>query len=69
MPIIPRLQRFFRCEIIEQFMDYHAQNISGYNVLQIPVDGYAFRVIEEKWAEFKDEPRNVRNSFFFDSNE
>ena len=25
-------------------------------------DGYAFREIEEKWEEFKDEPRNVRLS-------
>jgi hypothetical protein len=26
------------------------------------VDGYAFREIEEKWIDFKDEPRNVRLS-------
>jgi hypothetical protein len=25
-------------------------------------DGYAFREIEEKWADFKDEPRNVNLS-------
>jgi hypothetical protein len=26
------------------------------------VDGYAFTKIEEKWANFKDEPHNVRLS-------
>jgi hypothetical protein len=62
IPIIPCLQRLFRCESIAQFMDYHACNISGYGVLRIPADGYAFRKIEEKWADFKDEPRNVRLS-------
>jgi hypothetical protein len=43
-------------------MDYHARNRSGDGVLQIPSDGYAFREIEEKWADFNDEPRNVRLS-------
>ena len=28
IPIIPRLQQLFRCKNIEQFMDYHAWNIS-----------------------------------------
>jgi hypothetical protein len=27
--IIPHLHRLFRCESMEQFMDYHARNISG----------------------------------------
>jgi hypothetical protein len=47
-------------------MDYHARNISGDGVLQMPVDGSAFRKIEEKWAYFKDEPRNVRLSLATD---
>jgi hypothetical protein len=66
IPIIPRLQRLFRFESIEQFMDYHACNISEYGVLQMPIDGSAFREIEEKWADFKDEPRNVRLSLVVD---
>jgi hypothetical protein len=40
-------------------MDYHAHNRSGDGVLQIPVDGYAFREIEEKLVDLKDEPHNV----------
>jgi hypothetical protein len=28
----------------------------------MPVDGYAFKEIEEKLTDFKDEPRNVRLS-------
>jgi len=47
-------------------MDYHACNKSGYGVLQISADGSAFREIEEKWAYFKDEPRNVRLSLAVD---
>ena len=33
----------------------------------MPVDGSAFREIEEKSADFKDEPRNVRLSLADDS--
>ena len=47
-------------------MDYYACNKSGYGVLQITVDGYAFREIEEKWEYFKDESRNVRISLAAD---
>ena len=43
-------------------MDYNAQNKSGDGVLRMPTDGSAFRENEEKWAYFKDEPRNVRLS-------
>jgi hypothetical protein len=66
IPIIPHLQRLFRCESIVQFIDYHPRNISGYGVLRIPVNGSAFREIEEKWGDFKDEPRNVRISLATD---
>jgi hypothetical protein len=48
-------------------MDYHARNKSGYGVLRMPTDGYAFREIEEKWADFKDESRNVRLSLAADN--
>jgi hypothetical protein len=47
-------------------MDYHACNRSGDGVFRILVDGSAFREIEEKWADFKDEPRNVRLSLEVD---
>jgi hypothetical protein len=43
-------------------MDYHACNRSGYGVLRMSVNGYAFKKIEETWVDFKDEPRNVRFS-------
>jgi hypothetical protein len=35
------------------------QNISGDGVLRMPSNDYAFREIDEKWADFKYEPRNV----------
>jgi hypothetical protein len=47
-------------------MDYHARNRSGDGVLRMPFDGSTFREIEEKWADFKDEPRNVRVSLAAD---
>jgi hypothetical protein len=47
-------------------MDYHARNRSEDGVLRMPVDGSTFREIEEKWADFKDEPRNVRLSLAAD---
>jgi hypothetical protein len=47
-------------------MDYHARNRSEYGVLRMPADGSEFREIEEKWANFKDEPRNVRISLEVD---
>ena len=53
IPIIPRLQRMFRCNSIAQFMDFHAKNRSGDGVLRMPADGSAFREIEEKYVDFK----------------
>ena len=53
IPIIPHLQRLFRCKPIAQFIDYQARNISQDDVIQIPVDGSAFRYMEEKWPHFK----------------
>jgi len=47
-------------------MDYHARNRSGDGGLWITDDGYEFREIEEKWVDFKDEPRNVRLSLSID---
>jgi hypothetical protein len=50
------------CESIAQFMDYHACNRREDGVLRMHADGSSFREIEEKWADFKDEPCNVRLS-------
>ena len=59
IPIIPRLQRLFRCKNIVQFMDYHARNKSQYDTIRMPIDGSAFRYIEKKWPHFKEEPHNL----------
>ena len=42
-------------------MDYHARNRIQYDVIRMPVDGFAFRDMEEKWPHFK-EPCNIRIS-------
>jgi hypothetical protein len=52
IPIIPCLQRLFRCQSIAQFMDYHAQHRSEDGFLRMHLYGYAFRNIEERWAIF-----------------
>ena len=43
-------------------MDYYAHNTSQDDTLWIPIDGYAFRDMEEKWPHFKEEPHNFRVS-------
>ena len=47
-------------------MDYHSKNRSGDGVLQMPANGSAFREIEEKYVDFKNEPCNVRLSLAAD---
>ena len=47
-------------------MDYHARNRSEDDVIRIPADGYAFRDMEEKWIEFKEEPHNIMISLGVD---
>ena len=66
IPIIPHLQRLFKCKNIAQFMDYHARNKSQDDVIRMPADGSAFRDMEEKWPHFKEEPRNLRISLAAD---
>ena len=47
-------------------MDYYAKKISKYGVLQISVNGSAFKNIEEICPHFKVEPRNLRLSLVVD---
>ena len=66
IPIIPCFQRLFMCNNIVQFTDYHARNISQDDVIRIPIDGSAFRDMEEKWPHFKEEPHNLMISLATD---
>jgi len=47
-------------------MDYHATNRSEDGVIRMPVDGFAFRNIEERWPKFKEEPHNIMLSLAAD---
>jgi hypothetical protein len=47
-------------------MDYHAQNRSEDGVLRMLADGSLYKNIEERWPNFKQEPRNVRISLAAD---
>ena len=46
-------------------MDYHAHNRSQDDIMRMPIDGLAFKEIEEKWPHFK-EPRNLKLSLVAD---
>ena len=54
IPIIPRLQRLFRCNSLAQFMDYHAHNRSQDEIVQMPTNGSTRKDIEDKWLVFKE---------------
>ena len=44
-------------------MDYHARNISQDDIIRMSANGYyAFRDMEDKWPQFKEEPCIVRIS-------
>ena len=43
-------------------MDYHARNRSQDEIMQMHVDGSAFKEIEGKWPYFKEEPHNLKLS-------
>ena len=47
-------------------MDFHAHNKSQYDILRMLTHGSAFRYMEEKWPNFKEDPRNVRISLAAD---
>lgn len=66
IPIIPRMQRLFKCTSLAQFMDYHACNRSQDDIIRMPTDGSTFMDIEEKWPHFKEKPHNLRLSLAVD---
>ena len=53
IPIIPRLQRLFKCNSLAQFIDYHACNSSQDDIMQMHLGGFTFKEIEETWSHFK----------------
>ena len=55
IPIIPHLQRLFKCNSLAQFIDYHTRNRSQDEIMQMPIDGSTFKEIEEKWPHFKED--------------
>ena len=61
MPIIPRLQRMFRCKLLAQLLDWHEKNRSKDGFMQILANSKAMKHIEEKWPrKFKDDPCSIR---------
>ena len=41
-------------------MDYYAHNRNQDEIIQIPIDRYVFKDIEETWPHFKEEPHNLK---------
>lgn len=61
MPIIPRLQRMFRCKSLAQLMGCHAKNRNKDGFMKILANSKALKHIKEKWpTKFKDETRSIR---------
>ena len=59
-PIIPRIKSMFRCKSIAELMRWHQSTRSTDGVLRVPADSQAWKHIEDRWPEFKDEPRFLR---------
>ena len=67
MPIIPRIQRLFRCKELAMLQGLHALQRSELGVMRIPTDSIAMKHIEDTWPEkFKDEVRSLRLSISMD---
>ena len=60
------MRRLFKCTSLAQFMDYHARNRSRGDIIRMLANGSTFMDIEEKWPQFKEEPRNLRLSLVAD---
>jgi hypothetical protein len=41
----------FHCKYLVEYMDWHAKNRSGQDVLHIPIDFEAMKHIENTWPE------------------
>ena len=59
-PIIPRITHMFKCPEIAKLMSWHATGRSTDDIMRIPADLAAWQHIEEKWPDFKKEPRHLR---------
>ncbi|CAM6082121.1 unnamed protein product [Calypogeia fissa] len=63
-PLIPRLRHQFRCAELAEYMVWHSQNRSDMSanpaVMRMMVDSPTNRFIEDRWGEFKTDPRHVR---------
>ena len=47
-------------------MDYYSCNRSQDDIMRMPIDGYAFKDIEDRWPVFKEEPHNMKLSLVAD---
>jgi len=59
-PIIPRLKRLFATAKDAQLLSWHKEGRKNDGYLRHPADAIQWRVIDSKYASFKDEPRNIR---------
>jgi predicted small metal-binding protein len=67
MPIVPRIQRLFRCKQLAELQRWHASHRSEPGVMQILADSIAMKHIEDTWPDkFKDEVRNLRLNIAMD---
>jgi Transposase family tnp2 len=63
-PLIPRLRHQYRCAELAEYMVWHSQNRSNGSVdpgvMRMCVDSPVNKFVEERWPDFKLDPRHVR---------
>lgn len=59
-PIIPRLLHMYHCRDLAEMMVWHSKHRSQDGVMRLTVDSPAHKWVEERWGDFKTDPRNVR---------
>nr|GEW01701.1 hypothetical protein [Tanacetum cinerariifolium] len=67
-PIIPRLQQLFKIQSISKYLRWHATWRITNGVLRHPADLHAWRIIDEKFSEIVEDPRNLRLGISADEN-
>ncbi|XP_062013912.1 uncharacterized protein LOC133730309 [Rosa rugosa] len=59
-PPIPRFKRMFQSTETSKALTWHATERNKDGLIRHPVDSAAWKLVDEKWADFGNEPRNLR---------
>ncbi len=59
MPIIPRIKQLFLTKSKAMLMDWHVANKSEDGVMRGPANSKTWQIVEDRWPQFKEEPRHL----------